>query len=92
MAGVSAGGTPHGRAVFGLQAAGAVVFGAPAVTGLVVGADLGRYLIAAGWFCHGVGDFTHLRMRRLRGGRGPTFAEWCAVVDVVVAVELVCLA
>ncbi|MFF7391242.1 hypothetical protein ACFZAE_22705 [Streptomyces scabiei] len=86
------GGTPHGRAVFGLQAAGAVVFGALAVTGLVLDADLGRYLIAAGWFCHGVWDFAHLRMRRLRGVVAPTFAEWCAVVDVVVAVELVFLA
>jgi hypothetical protein len=31
-------------------------------------------------------------MRRLRGVVAPTFAEWCAVVDVVVAVELVFLA
>ncbi|WNZ08135.1 hypothetical protein [Streptomyces sp. 11x1] len=55
-------------------------------------ADLGRYLIAADWFCHGVWDLAHLRMRRLRGVVAPTFADWCAVVDVVVAVELVFLA
>lgn len=87
----TAGATPHGPSVFQLQAAGAVVFGALAVTGLVLDPDLGRYLVAAGWFCHGVWDFAHLRMRRLQGVVAPTFAEWCAVVDVVVAVELLFL-
>lgn len=81
-------GTPHGRAVFGIQAAGAVVFGALAVAGLVLDPDVGRYLVAAGWFFHGVWDFAHLRLRRLDGVVAPTFAEWCGVVDVVVAVEL----
>ncbi|MDX3731515.1 hypothetical protein [Streptomyces caniscabiei] len=80
-----------GTLVFGVQALGAVVFGALAVTGLVLDADLGRYVIAAGWFCHGVWDFAHLRLRRLRGVVAPTFAEWCAVVDVMVAVELLFL-
>ncbi|MEV6377954.1 hypothetical protein AB0M31_00865 [Streptomyces sp. NPDC051773] len=80
-----------GTVVFGVQALGAVVFGALAVTGLVLDADLGRYVIAAGWFCHGVWDFAHLRLRRLRGVVAPTFAEWCAVVDVMVAVELLFL-
>ncbi|WP_086799282.1 hypothetical protein [Streptomyces caniscabiei] len=80
-----------GTLVFGVQALGAVVFGALAVTGLILDADLGRYVIAAGWFCHGVWDFAHLRLRRLRGVVAPTFAEWCAVVDVMVAVELLFL-
>ncbi|MEE1760814.1 MULTISPECIES: DUF6010 family protein [unclassified Streptomyces] len=88
----TAGATPHGTAVFAVQAAGTVVFGALAVTGLLLDPDLGRYLIAAGWFCHGVWDLAHLRLRRLRGVVAPTFAEWCAVVDVVVAVELLFLA
>ena len=47
--------------------------------------DLGRYLVAAGWFLHGVWDFVHLGLT----GSWPSFAEWCGVVDVVVAVELV---
>ncbi|MDX2828373.1 hypothetical protein PV416_46855 [Streptomyces ipomoeae] len=81
-------GTPHGRTVFGIQAASAMVFCALAVTGLLVDPDLGRYVVAAGWFCHGVWDFAHLRIRRLKGIVAPAFAEWCAVVDVVVAVEL----
>jgi hypothetical protein len=82
-------GTPHGRAVFGLQGAGAVLFCGLAVAGLVADPDLGRYLVAAGWLGHGVWDFVHLRARRLDGVVSPTFAEWCAVVDVVIAAELV---
>ncbi|WP_086783613.1 hypothetical protein [Streptomyces caniscabiei] len=87
----AAGTRAAGTVVFGVQALGAVVFGALAVTGLVLDADLGRYVIAAGWFCHGVWDFAHLRLRRLRGVVAPAFAEWCAVVDVMVAVELLSL-
>jgi hypothetical protein len=84
-------GTPHGRPLLGVQAVGAVVFGALALTGLVLDPDVGRYLVAAGWVLHGVWDFAHLRMRRLDGVVAPTFAEWCGVVDVVVAVELLFL-
>ncbi|AZM50302.1 hypothetical protein DMB38_35005 [Streptomyces sp. WAC 06738] len=81
-------GTPHGGAVFGLQSAGAVLFCGLAVAGLAVDPDLGRYLVAAGWFFHGVWDFVHLRMRGLDGIVSRTFAEWCGVVDVVIAAEL----
>jgi hypothetical protein len=84
-------GAPHGRAVWGIQAVGAVVFGALALAGLTVDQDLGRVLVAAGWFLHGVWDFAHLLLARLRGVVARTFAEWCAVVDVLVAVELVLL-
>lgn len=81
-------GTPHGAAVSGLQSAGAVLFCGLAVAGLAADPELGRYLVAAGWFLHGVWDFVHLRMRRLEGVVAPTFAEWCGVVDVVIAAEL----
>ncbi|WP_406443536.1 hypothetical protein OHB14_31760 [Streptomyces sp. NBC_01613] len=84
-------GAPHGRTVLGIQAAGAIVFGALAVTGLLVDPDIGRYAVAAGWFFHGVWDFAHLRLKRLKGIVAPSFAEWCAVVDVVVGLELVFL-
>jgi hypothetical protein len=84
-------GSPHGGTVLGVQVAGAVGFGALAVAGLVVDADLGRYLVAAGWFGHGVWDLAHLRLARLKGVVAPTFAEWCAVVDIAVAVELLFL-
>ncbi|MCW8097918.1 hypothetical protein OG288_05340 [Streptomyces tauricus] len=84
-------GTPHGRAALGVQAAGTLVFGALALVGLAVDPDLGRYLVAAGWFFHGVWDFVHLRHSRLKKVVSPTFAEWCAVVDVLVAVQLLFL-
>ncbi|MFF7447367.1 MULTISPECIES: hypothetical protein [unclassified Streptomyces] len=84
-------GTPHGRAGLPLQATGAVAFGALAVTGLLLTPDLGRWLVAAGWLLHGLWDLTHLTLPRLRGTVAPTFAEWCAVVDVLVALELASL-
>ncbi|WP_210584267.1 hypothetical protein [Streptomyces sp. GESEQ-35] len=47
-------GTPHGPAVFRIQTAGAFVFCTLALAGLAVDPDLGRYLVAAGWFFHGL--------------------------------------
>ncbi|MEO3806370.1 hypothetical protein [Nonomuraea sp. B1E8] len=73
---------------FRLQALGWVVFTALALTGLVVDPDLGRYVVAAGWLLHGVWDFVHL-WRNKTVAR--SYAEWCGVVDVVVAVQLIVL-
>lgn len=81
-------GTPHGRAGLGVQAAGAFVFGGLALAGLAVDPDLGRYLVAAGWFFHGVWDFVHVRLGKVVSR---TFAEWCGVVDVLVALQLLFL-
>ncbi|MFJ8635699.1 hypothetical protein [Streptomyces sp. NPDC093568] len=81
-------GTPHGRAAFGIQAAGAVLFCALALAGLAVDPGQGRYLVAAGWFLHGVWDFVHLSRAKVVSG---TFAEWCGVIDVLVAVQLLFL-
>jgi hypothetical protein len=74
--------------VWGVQAAGVVVFGALAVAGLAVDPEVGRWLVAAGWFCHGLWDLAHLTLERLKGVVAPSFAEWCAVVDVLVGAEL----
>ncbi|MCZ4607603.1 hypothetical protein O3S80_28345 [Streptomyces sp. Lzd4kr] len=82
-------GTPHGRAVLGFQAGGAVLFCGLALAGLAVDADLGRYLVAAGWFLHGVWDFVHLRRDKVVSR---TFAEWCGVIDILVAAQLLFLA
>ena len=71
---------------FRVQALGMLGFGALALAGLVVDPDLGRYLVAAGWFGHGVWDFVHLKLDKVVAR---SFAEWCGVVDVVIAVELV---
>ncbi|MBA2809621.1 hypothetical protein E0500_020025 [Streptomyces sp. KM273126] len=84
-------GAPHGRATLGIQAAGALALGALALAGLAVDPELGRHLVAAGWFLHGVWDLAHLLLAPLRGVVARTFAEWCAVVDVLVAVQLVFL-
>ncbi|GAA2113219.1 hypothetical protein [Actinomadura alba] len=81
-------GTPHGRVAFGVQAVGMLIFGALALVGLAVDPDLGRYLVAAGWFFHGVWDFVHLKLGRIVSR---TWAEWCGVTDVLVAAELVFL-
>ncbi|MBD0840527.1 hypothetical protein [Streptomyces sp. TRM68416] len=81
-------GTPHGPATFGVQATGAAVFCGLALAGLAVDPDLGRYLVATGWFLHGVWDFVHLWRDRVVAR---TFAEWCGVVDVLVAAQLLVL-
>lgn len=81
-------GTPHGRATFGVQAMGALVFCGLAAAGLAVDPDLGRHLLAAGWFFHGAWDFVHLRLDKVVSR---TFAEWCGIIDVLVAVQLLFL-
>lgn len=75
-----------GSGTFQLQALGMLGFGVLGLAGLAVDPDLARYLVAAGWFLHGVWDFVHLKLDKVVAR---SFAEWCGVVDVVIAVELV---
>ncbi|MQY06545.1 hypothetical protein [Actinomadura macrotermitis] len=82
------GGSPHGRAVFGVQAAGMIGFGALAAAGLLLEPEAGRYLVAAGWFLHGVWDFVHLKQNKVVSR---SYAEWCGVLDLLVAAQLVFL-
>ena len=63
-------------------------FAAVAVAGLILAPDVGRYVVAAGWFAHGLWDLAQLRAD---SGVARSGAEWCAVVDVLVAVQLVVL-
>jgi hypothetical protein len=70
---------------FRVQALGMLGFGAVALAGLVVDPDLGRWLVAAGWFFHGVWDFVHLKLDKVVAR---SYAEWCGVVDVLIAAEL----
>ncbi|MDG4789384.1 hypothetical protein O7626_26250 [Micromonospora sp. WMMD1102] len=44
------------------------------------------YLVAAAWLAHGIWDLIHLKLDRVVA---PTFAEWCAVIDILIAVQLV---
>jgi hypothetical protein len=84
-------GTAHGRQrqrLFLVQVAGMVVFGGVALAGMAIDPDLGRHLVAAGWFAHGIWDVAHLRVDKVVSR---SFAEWCAVVDVLIAAQLVLL-
>jgi hypothetical protein len=70
---------------FRVQALGMLGFGALALAGLVVDPDLGRYLVAAGWFLHGVWDFVHLKLDKVVAR---SYALWCGILDIGIAVEL----
>jgi hypothetical protein len=73
---------------FGVQAVGMLGFGALALVGLLVDSDLGRYLVAAGWFLHGVWDFVYFKLDKVVAR---SYAEWCGGVDILVAAGLVFL-
>ncbi|MGS2647043.1 hypothetical protein [Streptosporangium sp. LJ11] len=74
---------------FRAQALGMIGFGALALAALVTEPDLGRYLVAAGWFLHGLWDFVHLRRKAVVSR---SYAEWCGVFDILLAAQLVFLA
>jgi hypothetical protein len=82
----AAGGQLHRPGMLRVQAIGMVGFGAVSLIGLAVDPDLGRYVVAAGWFFHGVWDFVHLRLDRVVVR---SYAEWCGVLDVLIAAELI---
>lgn len=67
------------------QALGMIGFGAVALTGMIVDPDAGRYIVATGWFAHGIWDIVHLKLDKvvLR-----SYALWCAVIDIIIAVQL----
>jgi hypothetical protein len=73
---------------FRVQALGMLGFAALALVGLIADPDLGRWLVAAGWFLHGVWDFVHFKLDRVVAR---SYAEWCGVLDLLVAAELVLL-
>ena len=53
--------------------------------GLTAAPDVARYVLAAGWLGHGVWDLVHLRRRAVVSR---SYAQWCGVVDIVMAAEL----
>ncbi|WP_205327885.1 hypothetical protein [Glycomyces sp. YM15] len=72
-----------------LQSLAMVVFGAVAVAVLLVGGDLGLYLVAAGLLGHAAWDVWHHRTERVVSR---SLAEFCVVLDTLVAVAMVVLA
>jgi len=78
----------HRPGMFRVQVLGAAGFGALALTGLALDPDLGLYLVAAGWFFHGVWDYVHLRLDKVVSR---SYAEWCGVLDILIAAQLLLL-
>lgn len=85
-------GGSHGRfgdgSWFTVQVAGMVAFTAVALLAMAVDPTATRYLVAGGWFAHGMWDFVHLWRNR---AVARSYAEWCGVADVLVAAQLVAL-
>lgn len=81
----AAGGRLWRDGVLQAQAVGMLVFGGLGLAGLIIDPDVGRYLVAAGWFFHGVWDVVHLKLDKVVAR---SFAEWCAIIDVVIGIEL----
>src|ERR687893_1376772 len=76
------------RGAFVVEMAGMVGFTAIALAAVSVDPDLGRYVVAAGWFGHAAWDFAHLRADKVVSR---TFAEWCTVFDILRAVGILIL-
>jgi hypothetical protein len=55
---------------------------------LAVDPELGRWVVAAGWFLHGVWDFVYLRLDKVVAR---SYAEWRGVLDILIAAGLVLL-
>ena len=69
-----------------VQTGGLVLFGGLALVGLTVSPEVARYVLAAGWFGHGIWDLVHLRRNAVVSR---SYAEWCGVLDILIAAELV---
>ena len=76
------------RGAFVVEMAGMVGFTALALAAVSVDPDLGRYIVAAGWFGHAAWDFAHLRADKVVSR---SFAEWCTVFDFLRAVGILIL-
>lgn len=75
-----------GRAELLVQTGGLVLFGGLALVGLTTAPEAARYVLAAGWLGHGIWDLVHLRRNAVVSR---SYAEWCGVLDVLIAAELV---
>jgi len=76
------------RGALVVEAVGMVGFTVIALAALSVDQDLGRYIVAAGWFGHAAWDLAHLRADKVVSR---SFAEWCTVFDVLRAVAILVL-
>ena len=72
-----------------LQAVGMALFGGAAALVLLIGGDFGAYLVAAGLLGHAAWDLHHHRADRVVVR---SMAEFCLVLDVLIAVAMVVVA
>lgn len=71
-----------------IQAVGMVAFGVVAFLAMAMEPDLAVLVVAAGWVAHGLWDAVYLWKDR---AVSRSYAEACAVIDILVAVQLVVL-
>jgi len=71
-----------------LQAPATLIFGAVAFIAIAAGSQVGSTLVAVGLLAHTVWDLVHLRARAIVS---PSLAEWCAVLDTLIAVGILFL-
>ena len=76
------------RGALVVEAAGMVGFTAIALAAVSVSPELGRYVVAVGWFGHAAWDFAHFRADKVVSR---SFAEWCAVYDFLRAIGILVL-
>ena len=76
------------RGALMVETAGMVGFTAIALAAVSVDPDLGRYIVAAGWFGHAAWDFAHFRTDKVVSR---SFAEWCTVFDILRAIGILIL-
>ena len=71
-----------------LQAPAALIFGGLAFIATAAGPVIGSTMVAAGLLAHTVWDLIHLRAQAIVA---PSLAEWCAVLDTLIAVGILVL-
>jgi hypothetical protein len=76
------------RGALVIEAAGMVGFTAISLAAVSADPELGRWVVAAGWFGHAAWDFAHLRADKVVSR---SFAEWCFVFDVLRAIAILVL-
>lgn len=76
----------HRQLDFRIQLIGMIGFGVLSFAGQLASPDLARYCVAAGWLAHGIWDIVYLINDRLVS---KSWAEWCAVVDILIAASLI---
>ena len=65
-----------------------LIFGAVAFIAIAAGSEVGSNLVAVGLLAHTVWDLVHLRARAIVS---PSLAEWCAVLETLIAVGILVL-